>query len=156
MRRKNSYELDICLPGIKQNAIDSVSKQLLDELGGYSGLTPIEIPAYGNCLPLTASYFMHGNKDHDTEVRVRIAVELALNAEDYYLNDQFLAMGMENCSSRTTAYAMFSDPYHPGKPLTTDDIQTIFQEETMTIVRPGIYMGIWQLHAIASILEAKV
>ena len=63
---------------------------------------------------------------------------------------------MDFCTSRSMTYAMFSDFYQPGTNLPSSEIHEFFQEETMSIVKPGEYMGIWQMHAISSIMGARV
>ena len=67
---------------------DDVSSDLLCDMVEYSDLRPMQKPAYGDCLPTTTSYCMHGNADHQVEARARIA-ELAVH-EDLYLDDNSL------------------------------------------------------------------
>ena len=98
---------------------------------------------------------MHGNADHHVEARVRIAAELAVH-EDLYLDDNFLAKGIRDCTPRSTTYARFSDLYQHGINLSSTEIRRLFQEETMCVVKPGEHMGIWQIHAISSTLGARV
>ena len=98
---------------------------------------------------------MHGNADHHVEARVRIAAELAVH-EDLYLDDKFLTKGISDCTPRSTTYARFSDLYQHGTNLSSTEIRRLCQEETMGVVKPGEYMGIWQIHAISSILGARV
>ena len=87
------------------------------------------------------SYYIRGNADHHVEARVRIAVELAVH-EDLYLDNNFLAKGISDCTSSSTTYAMFSDFYQPGTNLPSTEIRRLFQEETMSVVKPGECMGI--------------
>ena len=75
----------------------------------YSNLRAIQIPVYGDCLPTTTSYYMHRNADNHVEASVIIAVEVAAHEDD-----NFLAKGINDCISRSTTYAMFSDFYQPG------------------------------------------
>ena len=134
---------------------DEVSSDLLCDMVKYSGLRPMQIPAYSDYLPTTTSYYMHGNADHHVEARVRIAAELAVH-EDLYLDDNFLAKGISDSTSRSTKYATFSDLYQPSTNLSSTEIHRWFQEETISVVKPGEYMGIWQIHAISSVLGARV
>lgn len=150
---------EICLPTYHVGAIDEVSSFLLKNMVEYCELQPVATSAFGNCLPATGSYFLFGNEDHHVEMRVRIAAELALHA-DLYLDDDVLKqeMGHMPVTSRKETYAMFSDKYRPhqGSLLTSKDVQTLYEEETMSIVKPSTYMGIWQLHALSSVLGARV
>ena len=109
--REVSDEPVIVLPTC--HVADEVSSDLLCDMAEYSDLRPMQISAYGDCLPTMTSYYMHGNADHHVEARLRIAVELAVH-EDLYLDDNFLAKGISNCTSRSTTYAMFSDLYQPS------------------------------------------
>ena len=155
----NSFEFELCTPDPKGMTIDAVSQHLLCGMENYSDLysdvQPITIPAYGDCLPCTASCYMFGSSDHELEVRVRIAVELAVN-KDVYLDNNFLEKGIGKCSSRTRTYAMFCDHYQVGSKLSDSDVHRIFEAETMATIKSGSYMGMWQVHAVSSILGAKV
>ena len=106
-----------------------MSSDLLCDMVEYSDLRPMQIPAYGDCLPITTSYYMHGNADHHVEARVRIAAVLAVH------EDNFLAKGISDCTSRSTTYATFSDLYQPGTNLSSTEIRRLFQEETMCVVK---------------------
>ena len=151
-----SFPLELCLPTSAVGQVDDISFELLKDIDGHKNLTPIKTPAYGDCFPCTASYYMFGNTDHDVEVRVRIAIELAMNATTY-LDDQFLSGNDQDTSKRwSLTYAMFSDSYEPGTKLTKTDVHNLYKEETMAMIKTGVYMGIWQIHAMASILGVKV
>ena len=60
-------------------------------------------------------------------------------------------MGWSSCRrwpSKTVCYVLWS--VH-GERLTATAIRQIYLKEVEDIARPGSYMGIWQVHAIASI-----
>ena len=85
---------------------DEVSSDLLCDMIEYSDLRPMQIPAYGDCLPSTTSCYRHRNADHHVEARVRITMELGVH-EDLYLDDNFLAKGISDCTSRSTTCHVF-------------------------------------------------
>ena len=91
------------------------------------------------------------------EMRVRIAVELAMN-DELYLDDTFLSEGtsQKETSSVSHTYAMFSDFYTPGVQLSPGDIRSLYERETLDIIKPASYMEMWQLHALASVLGSPV
>ena len=53
---------------------------------------------------------------------------------------------------------MYSDYYDPSvnTSLTPANVADIYRRETMHITRRGEFMGIWQMHALASILGAQL
>ena len=95
----------------------------------------IQFPVYGDCLPTTTSNYMRGHADHHVEASVRIVVEVAAQQDD-----NFLAKGVNDCISRSTTYAMFSDLYQPVTNLASSEIYRLFHEETMNVVTPGEYV----------------
>ena len=99
--------------------------------------------------------FCYGNDLHVFEMRTRIVAELTLN-EEYYLNETNLIKGevanTEKVGSLIKAYAMYSEEYmHDGK-LTSDKIRDIYEREVLKITKEKVYMGIWQIHALSSVL----
>ena len=70
-------------------------------------------------------------------IRLRIVHELALNL-DYYLNDSNLKDG-ETKESLKEAYAMYSDEFTPGGPLTEEKLRHIFESEVITMSRPKTF-----------------
>ena len=87
-------------------------------------------------------------------MRIRIALELASHPEAY-LDNNFLRAGHPVANDLPKKYAMYSDQY-TGERLTATAIRQIYLKEVEDIARPGSYMGIWQVHAIASIFNSKV
>ena len=149
-------EIIIHIPTSDMETLDVNASDLLSEMTDYNNLTPITIPPYGDCLPCSGSFYAFGNVEHHIEIRVRIAVELAIHSE-LYLDDQFLASGVNaNYTPRTISYAMFSKLYCPGATLPQESVRKIFESEIMNIVKPGKYMGIWQMHGLASVLGANI
>ena len=71
---------------------DDRSRQLLREMQEYEEYQPIPIFGDGNCLPRCGSLFMCSHEERHVEMRVRIAVELAMN-DELYLDDTFLSEG---------------------------------------------------------------
>ena len=136
---------------------DDRSRQLLREMQEYEEYQPIPIFGDGNCLPRCGSLFMCGHEERHVEMRVRIAVELAMN-DELYLDDTFISEGtsQKETSSVSHTYAMFSDFYTPGVQLSPGDIRSLYERETLDIIKPASYMGMWQLHAVASVLGSPV
>ena len=121
-------------------------------------LFPCIVPADGNCLPSSGSVFGYGCPDFSAEIRLRILCELALN-EDTYLNNDFLLKGLpDNEKSRNLAksYAMYSDMWVPGMLLNDDMIKSIYQMELRKIRVNYSFMGMWQIHALSSVLKVPI
>lgn len=114
-------------------------------------LVPVCIVGDGNCLPRSASLLAFGTEDWFGEMRARIVIELVLN-EDFYLTD-------DNLSSTTPGlskfYAQYSDEYNL-EVLTPGTIRHIYRKEAQAVAVNRTFMGIWQLHAVASILKTEV
>ena len=110
----------------------------------------------GNCLPRCCSLLACGSESQYEEMRARIIVELAAH-EEFYLDSNCLQDPDSSVKvpSLTEEYASRSDEYLI-EDLTPAAIKTIFRKEVQRITKPGVYMGIWQLHAVASVLGSKL
>ena len=150
------YPVSISIPALDANYIDKVSTDLLRGIKDVEQLYPQQIDVYGDCLAITASVYLLDNKIMHVEARVRIVMELVLNYHSY-LDDVFLKSGISGeCTSRSSAYAMFSNYYNAGSRLTSDKIHELFQTEIMKSIKPETYLGIWAIHAVSSLLGAPV
>ena len=134
---------------------EPISQSILPNNISVNGDTAVKVKADGDCLPACGSVFAYGNDLHVFEMRTRIVAELTLN-EEYYLNETNLIKGevanTENVGSLIKAYAMYSEEYmHDGK-LTSDKIRDIYEREVLKITKEKVYMGIWQIHALSSVL----
>ena len=114
--------------------------------------------ADGNCFPSSASRFAYNTYDNTTEMRVRIIVE-SVNNEKSYLTSSVLARGLSagyNPKDLPSQYAQYSPVYIPGRRLNKNAIRDIYRNEVMQIRRNREYMGIWQFHALASVLNSPI
>ncbi|XP_050391948.2 uncharacterized protein LOC126810751 [Patella vulgata] len=120
---------------------------------------PVKVSADGNCLPHTASVFAFGDELSHEEMRARIVIEL-VNNEDLYLSQNHLIKGLSPTvkvpQSLAANYCLYSEHYIAGVHMTTAVIHTVFRDEIMSIRKSRTYMGIWQLHALSSILGVKI
>ncbi len=151
------YKTHVCLSPATYSTIDEVSAQLLPPQ--CLDLTPLKVAGDGNCLPRAGSKLMFGNEAQHIEVRVRIALELALNT--CYLNDSFLADGLSATQLSTTTsitrnYAMYSQTFAMGSKLSDNDIRSIYEREALSATTLCHFMGVWHLHALGSVLEAPL
>lgn len=128
--------------------VDEASQQLYPADG--PALTPVSIYGDGNCLPRCGSLLAFGQEDEHVELRVRLACELALNA-DVYLDDAFLGTGMDKALPFAKFYATYTSHY-TVQGLTPDAIRDIFQLEVQEWVHGGTFAGMWQVHALSSVL----
>ena len=118
-------------------------------------LSPIQIFADGNCLPRCASVLAYEHENCHDEMRIRIVLELAGNLE-LYLNNDILQRGFSpSPDNLPKQYAMYSEHYM-GDTLTAATIRSVLCKEIESIVKSGAYMGIWQIHALASIFNCKL
>ena len=68
----------------------------------------VRIYGDGNCLPRCASLMAYGTQDHYDEMRIRIALELAIHM-DMYLDNDFLQLGHHVGYDLPKQYAMYSE-----------------------------------------------
>ncbi len=114
--------------------------------------------ADGNCLPSCGSRFAFSTIERTTEIRVRIIVASVVN-EDLYLSHEHLAQGLTagyQPKNLPKNYAQYSMEFIPGTRLNPTLIRSLYREEIMHIRRDRTYMGIWQVHALSSVLNAPV
>lgn len=88
-------------------------------------------------------------------MRVRIVCEL-ISFRDLYLNDEFLARGLaaKPAHSISLAYASYFGDL-PEK-VTDQVVPHIFEAELMVVRKRSHDMGMWQLHALSSVLKMPV
>ena len=118
-------------------------------------LTPLKIYGDGNCLARCASMMAFGYQDNHVEMRTRIVMELALNL-DTYLDDEFLKSGHECEDYLPTIYAMYSGNHFRGKHVSKTKLRGILCKEIEEISKPAWYMGVWEIHAVASVIQRKI
>ena len=121
-------------------------------------LYPCTVPADGNCLPSSGSVYGYGCPDFSAEMRIRILCELVLY-EDTYLDNNFLLQGLpQNEQGRciVKSYTMYSDMWVPGMLLNNNMIKSIYRMELHKIRKNNSYMGIWQIHALSSVLKVPI
>ena len=119
---------------------------------------PVSVKADGDCLPACGSVFLYGNDMRSEEVLVRIISELALNI-DFYLEDDNLRKGLPSNvtnDSLKKIFAMFSADFIPGIALTDNIIRMILEKEIKSICTHKSFMGIWQIFALASVLQMQI
>ncbi|XP_076446314.1 uncharacterized protein LOC143283825 [Babylonia areolata] len=121
---------------------DRISKDLYPE-DAPDHLEPVEITGDGNCLPRSVSVLAYGTQDHHQELRTRIIVEMAAH-EDHYTS-----------LSVSKAYAMSSD-FFEMQDLSPLTIKDIFRKEVASMCHQGKEMGVWQIHAAASVLQTPL
>ncbi|MCG8046239.1 MAG: hypothetical protein N0E48_11390, partial [Candidatus Thiodiazotropha endolucinida] len=150
-------KLHLLMNGIEidESASDYIPSELL-----ASELLACKVHSDGNCLPSTASVFAYCNKHQVDEMRVRIILE-QVKHEKHYLNDNFLQTGkygrsMDPKRSTKKQYAMYSESFIPGRRLTNESIKSIYRKEVLSITRNMSFMGIWQIHALSSILKIPI
>ena len=135
---------------------DAAADHLL-EASGHQDMRSVSILADGNCLPRTGSALLTGEESMHVEIRVLIALELVLN-KSTYLDENFLSLGRKeprrpNICAR---YATYSPGYNPDNDLTPKEIERLYEDEVLEIIKPNSYCGIWQLHALATVLECPI
>ena len=110
----------------------------------------------GDCLPGCGSVFAFGKDDHSDLLRLLIIHELALHA-DFYTKEENLMKGYQKETSGSNelvhAYAMYSDKFIPGVKF---NVRKILEEETLGLLKPKSFMGIWQIFALSSVLRMQI
>ena len=119
-------------------------------------LRTVDVLADGNCLPRSGSFVATGSEDSHLELRVRLVQELLLH-DSCYLDDDFLAQGkMAGTSQIAAAYAQFSPSFVPGTKLGREDIRKLYENEVQDVIRPNTFCGMWQIHALSSVLSTPI
>lgn len=122
-------------------------------------ILPVRVVGDGNCLPRAVSVLAFGNENRHQELRARITIELAIH-EDTYINPAYLKIGTSmatiSANKIPVSYAMYSDMYTAGDVITPAVVKRIFQKEVMNICKINTYMGIWQIHGLASVIKRPV
>jgi hypothetical protein len=140
-------------------SVDKHSLQLMPpDYGGLVPRFPINVCPDGNCLPRCGSLCTFGTENRHVEIRMRIIHELVLH-EDMYLDHSFLANGMpeQQCRKDTPGiYTQYSEQYKFGAKITTDLRRAVYRAGIMSITKVASYMGVWQMHALASVLHCPV
>ena len=132
--------------------IDSEAMKLQYSCPDGMHLYPAVVPTDGDCLAYCVTVFTNITPE---EVRVRMTIE-SISQENLYLNHEFLNFGRDASSDLPLAYAQYSDYYTPGERLDAAGIRRCYEKEVLTCLSTGQYMGIWQLHAIASVMGLQV
>ena len=141
----------------EKHSVDKVALALYpsDVPNQHTKRLPVLCCADGNCLSHCGEIF---SASSHVEIRVRIIVESVLH-ESKYLDPSFLSVGIpENKTNLVTAYTMYSDFYKPGtlRPITENTSQYYFRKETLAITHDAAFMGIWQMFALASVLQTLI
>lgn len=141
-----------------KHTLDAVSLELYpdDVPEPGSAYLPVLNLGDGNCLAHCGA--LYADVSHE-EMRARIVAELVLH-EECYLDPEYLRSGV-NLSNREAAnllpaFTMYSDEYRAGDHITPVVTQRVYREEVLNATNLGQYMGIWQIFAMASVLQALV
>lgn len=117
-------------------------------------LHPVSIYGDGNCLPRSGSVLACGKQDLHVEIRVRIVFELCLHEEFYLDNDRL--RGESSLEKLPAQYVQVSSHWKQGESISPETVKRVYRRELQDAVKDGSYMGIWQLHALASVLGCKL
>lgn len=155
----NAGDIGLCSNELQEDL--DAAKNIPYDIPSDKELCPCELHADGNCLPSCGSVLAFGVTDHVDEIRVRIVVELVEN-ENKYLDDNLLSPRNSMSINRkkkaypSKNYAQYSDTYIPGTKLNRQSIQKLYRAEVMAVKEDKCFMGIWQIHALASVLETPI
>ena len=148
---------DMTIHGLGEKVDNNALKLMPNDIQGERK-KPVAIHADGNCLLHCASLAAYASQDFHTEMRVRVAMELIIH-EGKYLDAEFLSRGLENQRATPHEWAQYSRDYIPpptGQKIGPAECRQIFRKELASILKDTIFCGIWQVSAIASVLNAKV
>lgn len=140
----------------KGRNIDELSVSLMPDLKNMTNtdLHPVSVMADGNCLPRTASLLAFGTEGRHQEMRKRIAVDMVIN-EEKYIKLEHLESG--RCRDRLIkSCTMYSEYYIPGTKITAEIVQKIYRKEVMEILKLSTYMGIWEICALATVMNTPI
>lgn len=122
-------------------------------------LKPASVKADGDCLLHTASVFAFGHENSPTEMRLHTLVEMILH-DKLYLDHNHLRQGcgLTDRAARqiTNDFCMYSGQYESPKVITRKDMVSTFQAEAKEMSKRFVYMGIWQIFALASVFGVQI
>ena len=128
------------------------------------GLVPLLTLGDGNCLPRAASYHAFGSEIQHVEMRVRLAVAMAVNKEQI-LNTVWFAPFKVTENSNQGEDPMLGEEIDLNELARThtddlfDDSKSMgdcFEREAMATAEPAFFCGFWQVAALVFVLEANV
>lgn len=125
------------------------------DLKTHNQLFAAKVRMDGDCLPGSGSVFAFGSDKESDLIRLHIVHELVLHSI-YYLHEENLLKGYTEKTSKdelVKAFAMYSEKFIPGRPF---NVQNIYLQETLGLLDPKSYMGIWQIFALSSVLRMKI
>ena len=146
-------DLEVNPPSVndaKKLRTDDVANGLLASSFKAMNLRSVHVAGDGNCFPRTGSVLCCGNEERHVEIRMKVVHELIVHS-DLYLSDDFLSAG-SGIGHLSLKYAQYSMFHAAGRKLTTSDIRGQYEQEVMEVARRNAYCGIWQLHALTSLL----
>ncbi|GFO23730.1 vertnin [Plakobranchus ocellatus] len=111
----------------------------------------------GNCMPRNLCLTFSGSDSWHKEIRCRIAIELALNAE-HYLDEGKLSSACDGEPKTCKFLRVISKLSDSTVSDDENDINvtSAFQAESMKMCVPCTYMGMWQLCPAATVLNIKI
>jgi hypothetical protein len=122
---------------------------------GETSSVPIVIEGDGNCIPRVGSILAHGNAEKHLEMRLQIAVELILHKESY-LDEAYLSRGLPSDQKLPPARVGVISGSFSSVDVDTDDVNELYLKEIHEVLKPGVFMGGWQLFALASVLNCVI
>ncbi|VDI62287.1 Hypothetical predicted protein [Mytilus galloprovincialis] len=129
--------------------------ELLPDDVKKEGYFPASVLGDGICLPRSVSVIMYGTEKNHTELRARIALELACYLP-LYVDHTYVRRGEQLFDKEALvlpkSYVMYSELYTPGDIITSSLIERTLFEEIRKVCSANEFMGIWQLFALASVL----
>ena len=135
--------------------IDTVAQEVIPS-DFPSGYVPVSSIPDGNCCVRSLSTAVFGTQDRHEEIRCHLVLESVLN-KDRYLNEEYLRKGASVINPNVSCveqYALFSGQYIHGH--MDDVLETIYENEIMSIRHNYSWMGMWQLWAATNVLARPV
>ena len=151
--KERSLIIDKLTPDVFANKI------IPNDIHSDTNIFAVKTRKNGDCLFGCGSVFACG-KDDDLmacELRLSVVVELAIHA-DYYLEEKNIEkvskkqLHLTNLS-KPMLNAMYSDKYNPSVHF---DPRSIFIQETLHCAKQLTLAGIWQIHALSSVLGMQI
>lgn len=139
--------------------VDLVALDLCpDDIPENKVLFPVKVKPDGDCLAHCGSICAFGNEMKEVEIRARIIRELIIS-KSKYLDYTYLRKGVDITDTEAqklpAEYAMFSE-YYEMEHMSEKNIENVFEKEVLSICKKGVYMGIWQIFALANVLQSNI
>ncbi len=135
--------------------VDSIANEILAFQGrkDLDTLKPVETTPDRNCLCHAVSLAVFGSEEFHVTIWSLIVIELIGN-QHLYLNKILLSVGCCHiCQPMGELFTQYSEVYNGHSVLSEMRIKQVLIHEVQRFLGDGVWGGLWQLAAVANVIE---